>query len=216
MAITPTGDTGKTIQLKRTSLAYNNAKVIDEQLNFGEPLYNDNDKTLIIGDNSSTVNNNLKVLKAVDRNKANSQVFLAGSGSSSLDVSSGMAELYTESNSNVYIKEKDWGEFQILPNTTTYNYTVNSDNVIVPGSAQSSSFSTLPCLVQITVSGMKDTYRPTISTALSKDDSTTVENIRAQNRALSCIGRCDSANDKLYLLFIRQPATAFKISVTGG
>ena len=216
MSITPLGEKGKTIQLKRTSLPYNNADVIAEQLNYGEPLYNDGDKTLLIGDNASTTNDNLKIIKAVDRTKANSQVYMAGSGSSTLDSATGMANLYSENNTTVYVKEKNWGDFSVPVNATTYSYTVNSSNNIVPGAAQGSSFETLPCLVQINVSGMKSTYKPTISLSLSRDESSSTDMIKSLSRSFSCIGRCDSAANKLYLIFIKKPSSTFKISVTGG
>lgn len=217
MAITPNGETGKTIQLKRTSLAYNDSKVTAEQLNYGEPLYNDNDKTLIIGDSSTTSNANLKVLKAIDRNKANSQVFLASTGSSTLDSTSNIGNLYSEDNSSVYVQDKNWDSNGILiPNTTTYNFTVDSNNNIVVGSQQSTAFSSLPCLQQITVEGMKSSYTPTISLYLINTDANNVANTKAKQKAFGCISRVDTAENKLLVVFFKKPASQFRISVVGG
>lgn len=216
MALTPTGETGKTIQLKRTSLEYTDSKVLSEQLNYGEPLYNDLDKTIIVGDNSTTPNDSLRVFKSLDRDKANSQVFYTGAGSSTLDNASNIANLYTESNSNVYVKDKDWGTFLISSTSTTYGYTIDTNNVIVPGTTQASSFASLPCLVTVNVPGMNANYSPTISLYMQRANSTSVANIQAQNKAFSCIGRVDTASNALRVIFYKKPAVPFYISVVGG
>ena len=216
MAKTLSGDEGKLIQLKRTELPYDNQLVTNEQLNFGEPLYNDNDKTLLIGDNISTSNDNLKVFKALDRNKANSQVYLANSGSSTLDNNSQIGNLFTETNTPVFIKDKDWGSFVLSNSDTTYNFTIDAENVIVEGTQQSTSFESLPCLVKLPVNGMQNAYVPTVSLYLSRENTTSVSNIKAQNKAFSCIGRCDSAENYLYIVYYKQPSTSFSISVVGG
>lgn len=216
MALTPNGETGKTIQLKRTSLAYNNSNVIAEQLNYGEPLYNDNDKTVLIGDNATTTNDNLKVLKLLDRAKANSQVYYTGPGNPTLDGTSGIANLYNENNASVYIKDKNWGNFNISNSAVTYSFTVNSDNSITAGTAMSDSFGSFPCLVKVTMNGMRNTYVPTVSLYLDRTSSQSVTNTKAQQKAFSCISRCDSSNDELYVIFYKKPAVSFNISVVGG
>lgn len=217
MALTPTGETGRTIQFKRTRLAYNSEAVVNEHLNYGEPLYNDLDKTLLIGDRDTSSSDNLKVIKAFDRSKANSQVFYTGSGASTLDDTSNIANLFNENDINVYIKDKNWGNFSIATNADTYTFTVDSNNNIVPNSTKmSTSFSTLPCVVKVPVTGMRSNYVPTVSSYLNRNVSTTVSNIKSQQKAFSCIGRCDSADNYLYLVFCKQPAVAFSISVVGG
>lgn len=217
MALTPEGETGRIIQLKRTQLDYNSDAVINEQLNYGEPLYNDTDKMIVIGDNSGTSNDLLKVIKAIDRNKANSQVFYTGADSSTLDITSNIANLFTESNTNVYVKEKNWGTYQITPTIDTFTYTVDANNNVVPNSTKiPTSFGTLPCVVKISVAGMRTNYIPTVSLYIDRSYSSTVSNIKAQQKAFSCIGRCDSANNYLYLVFYKQPTVPFFISVVGG
>lgn len=216
MAVTPTGEQGKLIQLKRTSLAYNSQAVVNEQLNFGEPLYNDNDKTLLIGDSNDTSNDNLKVFKAVERKKADSQVYLANASDSTLDITSNVGNLYTETNTPVFVKEKDWGVYTLTPTDTTYNFSVDSDNVVIVGTEQSSSFESFPCLVKVPVEGMKDTYIPTVTLYLSRENSTSVSNIKSQNKAFSCIGRCESDTDYLYVIYYKQPQVPFNITLAGG
>ena len=126
--------------------------------------------------------------------------------SSNLDNASNIANLYTESNSNVYVKDKDWGTFLISPTSTTYGYTIDTNNVIVPGTTQASSFASLPCLVTVNVPGMNATYTPTISLYMQRANSTSVANIQAQNKAFSCIGRVDTASNALHVIFYKKPA----------
>ena len=217
MALTPNGETGKLIQLKRTGLDYNNQAVINEQLNYGEPLYNDKDKTLLIGDSAGTANDELRVAKFLNRLKANTQVYYANADSSTLDATSSIAYLYNESNSNVYIKNKSWGELVIDPATVaTYNYAIDSDNTIIPGSTMSTAWEALPCLVIIPINGMRSTYVPTISSYLPSNKSSSVSDIKAQTKAFACIGRMDSANNALYAIFYKKPAVRLQLNVVGG
>lgn len=217
MAKTPTGETGKTIQLKRTALTYNDNRVINEQLEYGEPLYNDNDKTLLIGDGTGTANNSLKVIKAVDRLKANNQAYFSNESGTTLNPDSNISNLYNENNVQAYVKDKDWTPNGLLiENTDTYNFTVNSNNEIVIGTKQSTAFSSLPCVQQYTVSGMSKNYVPTVSLYLVASDAPSVANTKAKQKAFGCVSRVDTDTNKIILVFFKKPTSQFRISIVGG
>lgn len=214
MAITPDGQTGKTIQLMRTQLPYNNANVIGEQLEYGEPLYNDNDHTLLIGDANGTANNNLKVVKQLDRNKANAQVFTAASGNDSRDRTSGLANLYNENNNNVYLIDKQWSPIQILLSQATYAVDTSKSDFI--GSQQSSAFKTAPCVQKYTVAGMSGNYRPMVSLYLQNSSMASYGAVKAATKAFGCISRVETSNGYISIIFNKVPTTNFYIQLTGG
>lgn len=217
MAITPTGETGKTIQLKRTALPYDSESVVGEQLQYGEPLYNDDDKTLLIGDGTGTANNNLKVIKAVDRVKANNQAYFANENGSQLNPTSNISTLYNENNVVAYVKEKDWiPNGLLIENTDTYNFTVNSNNEIVVGTKQATAFSSLPCVQQYTISGMSKDYVPTVSLYLIATDVPNITSTKAKQKSFGCVSRVDTDTNKIILVFFKKPTTQFRISVVGG
>jgi len=214
MALTPGGETGKTIQLMRTQKAYNNADVIAEQLEYGEPLYNDNDKTLLIGDAAGTANNNLKVIKQLDRNKANAEIFTAASGSDTRNSTSGLANLYNESNASVYPIDKQWPVVQINLTNTTYSLSTTASDLC--GDAQSTAFSSVPCVQKYSVAGMLSTYRPIVSLYLlnsSLSNQTTVKNL---TKSFSCISRVETTDGYISIVFNKKPVLNFYIQLTGG
>lgn len=221
MAITPDGHQGKTIQFKRTSLAYDSQEVNNpsEDLNYGEPLYNDNDKTLSIGGSASTSTQNLKVFKALDRNKANAQVFTSSSSTSTTD-SSGFSNLYNEANTQVYIKDKVWensgGSSFISIGVTATTYEVNPSNPGSIGTVQGSSFVTLPCVVKVDIPGMKSSYTPTIGLNIQDADVISVDNVKKAQKAFSCISRIDTADGFIGVCFWKKPESSVNLRIIGG
>lgn len=213
MAKTPTGDTGKTIQIMRTNQAYNSTDVVNEQLEYGEPLYNNNDHTVVIGDASGTSNDKLKVIKQLDRNKANSQMFTASTGNSTRE-NAGVANIYDESNQEIYPKTKQWDRITVGITNSTYNVDTSKSDFI--GTQQSSVFASVPCVQKYTVANMKSTFTPSVSLAFANENMSNASTVKAMTKAFACISRVETCDGYITIIFNKKPTQNFYMQLSGG
>lgn len=88
------------IKLRRTALDMNADKVADDLITYGEPLYLDDEKCLMIGDKTSDAQGTrgLKVFKAIKRTLINSMVFFKDRDATNI------VQLIDEDEKNIYPK----------------------------------------------------------------------------------------------------------------
>lgn len=195
------GRDGLTIKLKRTDLDYTNEIFSDgqdsETLNYGEPLYFNNDKTMAIGDGSSTNVQNLKVFKAVDHDKAD-LIAIASS--------SDISQFKDTNNNNIFAKDKVWPDITISSTDEFKNITTNatiSDNES-------------PCYIDKTVSGMKSEFNPICSLKLSDNDVKNASTVKTNKKAFGLISKGTTSTDNIRFFFIKKPQTSFTVEIIGG
>lgn len=191
-----------------TSTTEGAAKINSEQLEYGEPLFNENDDTLQIGKSVTTDTTTLKIFQAIPRALKNLFVFIKNKNSSNNFIT-----LQDINGSEIFFKTKDWGTFTVPSSATWYN--VASDGK--KGSTVISDTTTFPRCQVISVPNMDSDKVVNVELSPSTSARTSVSQMKIEKKNFGFISPGSySDTNSLILIFSKLPTANFNIRVTGG
>lgn len=202
------GRAGIVIKLKRTNLKFDNAYYTGtgtgkEVLEYGEPMYFNNEKMLVVGDGTTQVNG-LKVFPAIAYAQKAFMTFFTRPANNT----SNITQITNEAGNVMYpIEKADWPIITVNPST---------DKFYTPGTSAQVTDATKPCYVIKPINGMTADYNPSACLYVSDEDTNNMANVKLQKKAFGRITKGVTEANQIKIYFSKQPDGEFSIKLVGG